>query len=58
MFLLPDRGNKSKRRTKTLASTCEPRWGQTFIYSGLRRADLVNRLLEVTSLIALNCIIY
>ncbi|CAD7093853.1 unnamed protein product [Hermetia illucens] len=49
VFLLPDRGNKSKRRTKTLASTCEPRWGQTFIYSGLRRADLVNRLLEITA---------
>uniref|UniRef100_A0A1I8M9I2 C2 domain protein n=1 Tax=Musca domestica TaxID=7370 RepID=A0A1I8M9I2_MUSDO len=48
VFLLPDRGTKSKRRTKTLASTCEPRWGQTFIYSGLRRCDLAGRYLEVT----------
>ncbi|XP_067615768.1 uncharacterized protein Rim isoform X3 [Eurosta solidaginis] len=48
VFLLPDRGTKSKRRTKTLANTCEPRWGQTFVYSGLRRSDLTGRLLEVT----------
>lgn len=47
MFLLPDRGTKSKRRTKTLANTCEPRWGQTFIYTGFRRCDLNGRLLEV-----------
>ncbi|XP_011182531.3 uncharacterized protein LOC105212329 isoform X2 [Zeugodacus cucurbitae] len=48
VFLLPDRGTKSKRRTKTLANTCEPRWGQTFVYTGLRRSDLTGRLLEVT----------
>ncbi|XP_037892983.1 uncharacterized protein LOC119639589 isoform X1 [Glossina fuscipes] len=48
VFLLPDRGTKSKRRTKTLANTCEPRWGQTFIYTGFRRCDLNGRLLEVT----------
>ncbi|XP_055680172.1 regulating synaptic membrane exocytosis protein 2 isoform X1 [Lutzomyia longipalpis] len=47
IFLLPG-SDKSKRRTKTLASTCDPRWGQTFVYSGLRRADLHNRLLEIT----------
>ncbi|KXJ79310.1 hypothetical protein RP20_CCG001520 [Aedes albopictus] len=44
--LLPDRSEKSKRRTKTLALTNEPRWGQTFVYEGLRRADLQNRLFE------------
>ncbi|KAH8334946.1 hypothetical protein KR074_006946 [Drosophila pseudoananassae] len=48
VFLLPDRSHKSKRRTKTVGTTCEPRWGQTFIYSGLRRCDLNGRLLEVT----------
>ncbi|KAI8129565.1 Regulating synaptic membrane exocytosis protein 1 [Lucilia cuprina] len=48
VFLLPDRGTKSKRRTKTLANTCEPRWGQTFVYTGLRRCDLTGRYLEVT----------
>nr|XP_029718554.1 uncharacterized protein LOC115261297 isoform X2 [Aedes albopictus] len=46
--LLPDRSEKSKRRTKTLALTNEPRWGQTFVYEGLRRADLQNRLFEIT----------
>lgn len=50
MFLLPDRCDKSKRRSKTLASTTDPRWGQTFVYSGLRRADLHNRYLEVIEL--------
>uniref|UniRef100_A0A1A9VQT9 Regulating synaptic membrane exocytosis protein 2 n=1 Tax=Glossina austeni TaxID=7395 RepID=A0A1A9VQT9_GLOAU len=50
VFLLPDRGTKSKRRTKTLANTCEPRWGQTFIYTGFRRCDLNGRLLEVVTL--------
>ncbi|XP_046869587.1 uncharacterized protein LOC6648132 isoform X1 [Drosophila willistoni] len=48
VFLLPDRSHKSKRRTKTVGTTCEPRWGQTFVYSGLRRCDLNGRLLEVT----------
>ncbi|XP_055320208.1 regulating synaptic membrane exocytosis protein 2 isoform X3 [Sitodiplosis mosellana] len=48
IFLLPDRCDKSKRRSKTLANTNEPRWGQTFVYSGLRRADLNNRYLEIT----------
>lgn len=48
IFLLPDRCDKSKRRSKTLASTIDPRWGQTFVYSGLRRADLNNRYLEVS----------
>ncbi|KAG5672487.1 hypothetical protein PVAND_002613 [Polypedilum vanderplanki] len=48
IFLLPCHSDKSKRRTKTLASTNEPRWGQTFTFTGLRRADLTNRLLEIT----------
>ncbi|XP_038119867.1 regulating synaptic membrane exocytosis protein 1 [Culex quinquefasciatus] len=46
--LLPDRSEKSKRRTKTLALTNDPRWGQTFVYEGFRRADLHNRLFEIT----------
>jgi regulating synaptic membrane exocytosis protein 2 len=39
---------KSKRRTKTLANTNDPKWNQTFIYSSIRRADLKHRILEVT----------
>ncbi|CAH1368306.1 unnamed protein product [Tenebrio molitor] len=48
LFLLPDRSEKSKRRTRTLAGTTEPMWNQTFVYSGLRRADLRQRALEIT----------
>ncbi|XP_076254332.1 rab3 interacting molecule isoform X5 [Rhynchophorus ferrugineus] len=48
LFLLPDRSEKSKRRTRTLANTIEPMWNQTFVYSGLRRADLRVRALEIT----------
>ncbi|KAK9869904.1 hypothetical protein WA026_003624 [Henosepilachna vigintioctopunctata] len=48
LFLLPDRSEKSKRRTKTLAGTTDPIWNQTFVYSGLRRSDLRLRALEIT----------
>ncbi|XP_066143469.1 regulating synaptic membrane exocytosis protein 2 isoform X6 [Euwallacea fornicatus] len=48
LFLLPDRSEKSKRRTRTLGGTTEPMWNQTFVYSGLRRADLRTRALEIT----------
>ena len=39
---------KSKRRTRALASTLEPRWNQTFLYSHLRRSELRSRFLEIT----------
>ncbi|XP_043194210.1 regulating synaptic membrane exocytosis protein 2-like isoform X3 [Amphibalanus amphitrite] len=48
VFLLPDRSEKSKRRTKTLANTLEPRWGQSLIYSTIRRSELHSRHLEIT----------
>ncbi|XP_041974680.1 regulating synaptic membrane exocytosis protein 2 isoform X4 [Aricia agestis] len=48
IFLLPDKSEKSKRRTKTLANTLEPRWNQTFVYCGIRIADIKKRTLEVT----------
>ncbi|KAL1513477.1 hypothetical protein ABEB36_002883 [Hypothenemus hampei] len=48
LFLLPDRSEKSKRRTRTLGGTTEPMWNQTFVYPGLRRADLRLRALEIT----------
>ncbi|KAK2719048.1 regulating synaptic membrane exocytosis protein 1-like isoform X2 [Artemia franciscana] len=48
LFLLPDRSEKSKRRTRAIANTLEPRWNQTFLYSPVRRADLRIRSLEVT----------
>ncbi|XP_059486608.1 regulating synaptic membrane exocytosis protein 2 isoform X2 [Neocloeon triangulifer] len=48
LFLLPDRSEKSKRRTRTIANTTEPRWNQSFVYSSIRRADLKLRILEIT----------
>ena len=39
---------KSKRRTKTVAGTLEPKWNQTFIYSPMKRGDIENKSLEVT----------
>lgn len=42
------RSEKSKRRTRALASTLEPRWNQTFLYSHLRRSELRSRFLEIT----------
>ncbi|XP_034947821.1 regulating synaptic membrane exocytosis protein 2 isoform X3 [Chelonus insularis] len=47
MYLLPDRSEISKRRTKTLANTNEPKWNETFDYS-LRKSDLKRRLLEIS----------
>lgn len=48
IFLLPDKSEKSKRRTKTLANTLEPRWNQTFVYCGIRITDIKKRTLEVS----------
>ncbi|XP_076548355.1 rab3 interacting molecule isoform X1 [Osmia lignaria lignaria] len=48
IFLLPDKGEKSKRRTQTLANTNDPRWNQTFVYEGIRGAELRKRALEIT----------
>ena len=38
---------QSKRRTKTLANTNDPKWNQTFIYN-VRRSELRRRSLEIT----------
>ncbi|KAM0732110.1 Regulating synaptic membrane exocytosis protein 2 [Formica fusca] len=48
IFLLPDKSEKSKRRTKTVANTNDPRWNQTFVYNGVRRSELRKRALEIT----------
>ena len=39
---------RSKRRTKTVINTCNPIWSQSFVYSAIRTADLLHRVLEVT----------
>ena len=48
IFLLPDRSEKSKRRTKTITNTNNPCWNQSFVYSPIRSAELTSRILEVT----------
>ncbi|XP_008404575.1 regulating synaptic membrane exocytosis protein 1 isoform X8 [Poecilia reticulata] len=48
MYFLPDRSDKSKRRTKTVKKSSEPKWNQTFIYSHVHRRDFRERMLEIT----------
>ncbi|XP_028325093.1 regulating synaptic membrane exocytosis protein 1 isoform X4 [Gouania willdenowi] len=48
MYFLPDRSDKSKRRTKAMKKTCEPKWNQTFVYSHVHRRDFRNHMLELT----------
>ncbi|XP_023818995.1 regulating synaptic membrane exocytosis protein 1 isoform X20 [Oryzias latipes] len=48
MYFLPDRSDKSKRRTKAVKKTCEPRWNQTFVYTHVHRRDFRNHMLELT----------
>ncbi|KAG7225294.1 hypothetical protein INR49_007141 [Caranx melampygus] len=48
IYLLPDRSDKSKRRTKTVKKSVEPRWNQTFMYSPVHRRDFRERMLELT----------
>lgn len=46
-FLLSS-SDKSKRRTKTVKKSAEPKWNQTFIYSHVHRRDFRERMLEIT----------
>lgn len=48
VYLLPDRSEKSRRRTKTIMNSNEPTWNQTFMYYGVTSEDLQNLLLEIT----------
>lgn len=45
---MPICSEKSKRRTKTIAGTCEPRWNQTFVYAPVRVGELRQRSLQIT----------
>ncbi|XP_016362706.1 regulating synaptic membrane exocytosis protein 1 [Sinocyclocheilus anshuiensis] len=48
MYFLPDRSDKSKRRTKTVKKCAEPKWNQTFLYSHVHHRDFRERMLEIT----------
>lgn len=40
--------DKSKRRTKTVKKSVEPRWNQTFMYSPVHQREFRERTLELT----------
>uniref|UniRef100_A0A6Q2XTR3 Regulating synaptic membrane exocytosis 2 n=1 Tax=Esox lucius TaxID=8010 RepID=A0A6Q2XTR3_ESOLU len=48
IYFLPDRSDKSKRRTKTIKKSLEPKWNQTFMYSPVHRREFRERMLEIT----------
>ncbi|XP_072250961.1 regulating synaptic membrane exocytosis protein 2 isoform X19 [Leuresthes tenuis] len=48
IYFLPDRSDKSKRRTKTVKKSLEPKWNQTFMYSPVHRREFRERMLEIT----------
>ncbi|XP_048865303.1 regulating synaptic membrane exocytosis protein 1-like isoform X2 [Brienomyrus brachyistius] len=48
MYFLPDRSDKSKRRSKTVRKSLAPRWNQTFLYGQVQRRDLQERVLELS----------
>ncbi|XP_053531331.1 regulating synaptic membrane exocytosis protein 2 [Ictalurus punctatus] len=48
IYFLPDRSDKSKRRTKTVKKSLEPKWTQTFMYSPVHRREFRERMLEIT----------
>ncbi|XP_056300706.1 regulating synaptic membrane exocytosis protein 2 isoform X2 [Pseudoliparis swirei] len=48
IYFLPDRSDKSKRRTKTVKKSLEPKWNQTFMYSPVHQREFRERMLEIT----------
>jgi len=40
--------DKSKRRTKTVKKSLEPKWNQTFMYSPVHQREFRERMLEIT----------
>ena len=48
LFLLPDRSEAAKRRTKTMHNCNNPVWGQTFSFENIRWSELRSRALEIT----------
>ncbi|KRZ32601.1 Rab-3-interacting molecule unc-10 [Trichinella pseudospiralis] len=48
MFLLPDRSEKSRRQSKTMAETCNPMWRQSLVYKEVTFTDLNRKAIEIT----------
>nr|XP_040045227.1 regulating synaptic membrane exocytosis protein 2-like isoform X18 [Gasterosteus aculeatus aculeatus] len=47
IYFLPDQSDRSKRRTKTVRKSAEPRWNQTFIYSPVDWREFRDRMLQL-----------
>ncbi|XP_011296866.1 regulating synaptic membrane exocytosis protein 2 [Fopius arisanus] len=48
IYLLPDKSEGTKRRTKTVPNTNAPQWNQTFVYNVRKFSELKYKSLEVT----------
>ena len=48
LLIVSPLSDKSKRRTKTVKKSVEPRWNQTFMYSPVHRREFAERMLELT----------
>uniref|UniRef100_A0A5S6QYQ2 Rab-3-interacting molecule unc-10 n=1 Tax=Trichuris muris TaxID=70415 RepID=A0A5S6QYQ2_TRIMR len=48
MFLLPDRSEKSRRQSKTMAETCHPVWQQSMLYRDVTEMDIEQKIIEIT----------
>ncbi|XP_050545167.1 regulating synaptic membrane exocytosis protein 2 isoform X1 [Daktulosphaira vitifoliae] len=46
--LLPDTSEKSKRRTKTIMNSIDPKWNQSFSFTTMRRSDLKFKVLQIS----------
>ncbi|XP_060852111.1 regulating synaptic membrane exocytosis protein 2 isoform X11 [Rhopalosiphum padi] len=46
--LLPDTSEKSKRRTKTIMNSTDPKWNQNFSFTTMRRSDLKFKVLQIS----------
>ncbi|XP_025411871.1 regulating synaptic membrane exocytosis protein 2 isoform X8 [Sipha flava] len=46
--LLPDTNEKSKRRTKTIMNSTDPKWNQSFSFTTMRRSDLKFKVLQIS----------
>ncbi|VVC30129.1 Hypothetical protein CINCED_3A025389 [Cinara cedri] len=46
--LLPDTSEKSKRRTKTIVNSTDPKWNQPFSFTTMRKSDLKLKVLQIS----------
>lgn len=46
--LLPDTSEKSKRRTKTIMNSTDPKWNQSFSFTTMKIADLKFKVLQIS----------